>query len=137
MGDGLPGKVRTCFGQSVRAVRDPPDHRLALLRAATRCNRSRLAALIGASALLQLSAQLVSGLMDPLSPSGAITQTGRTDRASARSVSSESATMPAARWSNHSLPRLASIEAFAGILVPSIATVPNLPKPAFAAIINT
>ena len=35
--------------------------------------------------------------------------------------------------SNHSLPRLASMEALALILVPSIATVPNLPKPARAA----
>ncbi|MFE3003059.1 hypothetical protein ACFXG4_49970 [Nocardia sp. NPDC059246] len=46
-------------------------------------------------------------------------------------------TMPATCRSNHFLPRLASIEAFAAIFVPSIATVPNRHKPALAAIINT
>jgi hypothetical protein len=84
----------------------------------------------------------------PFGPAGAVTEAGRNTippdvtyvwaaLSSQRSVSSASAIIPAARRSNHSLPWLASIEAFAAILVPSIATVPNRPKPASAAIINT
>ena len=56
---------------------------------------------------------------------------------SVRSVSSAPATSSAVRRSNHCLPWFASIEAFAAILVPSIATVPNRPNPTPAAIINT
>ncbi len=61
----------------MRPVRIPPDYRLALFRALAPRRRSRLAVIIGASASLQLGAQLAGGLPYPLGPSAVITQTGR------------------------------------------------------------
>jgi hypothetical protein len=51
----LPRQVCARFGQSVRAVRDPPDNRLTLLGPLTTGRGSRVPVLIGASASLQLS----------------------------------------------------------------------------------
>jgi hypothetical protein len=50
----LPSEVCACFGQSVRAVRDPPDHRLTLLGPLTMGHGGRVPVRIRASASLQL-----------------------------------------------------------------------------------
>ena len=145
----LPGQVRAGLGDPVRSVRDPPHHRLALLGATSPRQRGGLAFLICTGAPLVLGYQFAGRLLDPFTPTRPVTEVSRDTirrciaatqcrvRPRSRRSGLPSATMLAACWSNHSRPRLASIEAFAAILVPSIATVPNLPNPARAAIINT
>ena len=66
-----------CFGQSVRAVGDPPDHRLSVLRPATTFHGSRVSFLLCAGASPQLSLQFLRGLPNPFGQSRAVTEAGR------------------------------------------------------------
>ena len=66
----LPRQVCARFGQSVRAVRDPPDDRLTVLGPLTTGRGSRVPVLVGASASLQLS------LVTPGRPGGYVQPVG-------------------------------------------------------------
>jgi hypothetical protein len=73
----LPGQMRVGFGEPMRAVRDPPDYRAAVLRATQPCPSCFLPFQIGTLASPDLLADLLRGLTDPLDALAVVPQPRR------------------------------------------------------------
>ena len=132
----LPGQVRLRLRQMVRPHGDPSAHLLTGLRPAPTSQRTLHSGVPDRLPTRQLLPHLLRRRPNPFAPprtpqpGDAVADRGRAASSSAASTCSASVTIAATCCASQSPPRLASIEAFAAIFVPSIATVPNRASPA-------